>query len=136
VKRWTILFLLLIGLVGLTKPVYVDEQLESTEHSLLGNDLAAVSASMETIGISAGTYRITKTSPGSWTVSYEIRVNENKEITAVANKRFTTLRGNLVSSSLTYTSEQVDFHFRYKSGVFTSNKSVTATISNGRIVVT
>lgn len=135
-KRWMILFLLLVGFVGVAKPVYVDEQLESTEHSLLANDIAAASASTATIGVSTGTYRITKTSPGSWTVSYEIHVNENKEITAVTNKRVTTLRGNLVSSSLTYTSNQADFRFRYESGVIVSNKSVTATISNGRIVVT
>ncbi len=141
IKQIMIFFMLFVGFVGLAKSGYMDEQLEGTEDffSMDSNrgefiDLP-IEPTSETVKINPGTYRITKSSPGSWTASYDILVDDDRQITAVTNKRFKALRGSIISNSLTYTSNQAVYHFRYRSGVVVSNKRVTATISNGRLVV-
>ncbi len=151
ITRCTVFFALLLGLVGFSLPVQAQEQTKGIEYSLLENKTKEETYYIDSSGelihlvitlvseptrVNAGTYRITKSSPGNWTASYDIRVNGSKQITAANNKGFTTPRGSIVSSSLTHSSTRAICNFRYRSGLITSNQSVTATISNGRIVVT
>lgn len=150
IKRLTIFFSLLLGFMFFSIPVNAQVQIDGLEYSLLENkpkeEIYYIDSSGELIHltislvseptrVNAGTYRITKSSPGNWTASYDIRVNGSRQITASNNKRFTTPRGSIVSSSLTHSSTRAVCSFRYRSGLITSNQSVTATISNGRIVV-
>lgn len=100
------------------------------------NPLSIKLLTEEPLRVDEGTYRITKSSPGNWTASYDIRVNGNSQIIAATNLSFTVLRGSVVFSTLAYSSNRAVCNFRYKFGLTTSNQSVTATISNGRIVVT
>lgn len=86
--------------------------------------------------VNAGTYRISKSSPGNWSVSYDIRVNSNRQITSTANLSFTTPRGSITSRSLTHTASRAVCNFTYRYGLVNSNQSLTATISNGKIVIT
>lgn len=151
IKQLTIFFALFWGFIAFSIPVNAQEQVGGLEYSLLENnpkketyyidssgELIHLSISLvsEPTRVNAGTYRITKSSPGNWTASYDIRVNGSRQITAANNKRFTTPRGSIVSSSLTHSSTRAVCSFRYRSGLITSNQSVTATISNGRIVIT
>lgn len=152
IRQWTIFFALFWGFIAFSIPVNAQEQEGGLEYSLLENnpkkeetyyfdssgELIHLSISLvsEPTRVNAGTYRITKSSPRNWTASYDIRVNGSRQITAANNKRFTTPRGSIVSSSLTHSSTRAVCSFRYRSGLITSNQSVTATISYGRIVVT
>lgn len=151
IKQLTILFALFWGFIAFSIHVNAQEQVDGLEYSLLENnpkeeayyidssgELIHLSISLvsEPTRVTAGTYRITKSSPGNWTASYDIRTNGSRQITVANNKRFTTPRGSIVSSNLTHSSTRAVCSFRYRSGLITSNQSVTATISNGRIVIT
>lgn len=151
IKQWTIFFALFLGFIAFSIPVNAQEQVVGLEYSLLENNPKEETYYIDSSGelihltislvskpsrVNAGTYRITKSSPGNWTASYDIRINGSRQITAANNKRFTTPRGSIVSSSLTHSSTRAVCSFRYRSGLITSNQSVTATISNGRIVIT
>ncbi|MHC5250583.1 DUF5626 family protein [Enterococcus sp. LJL90] len=85
--------------------------------------------------LSSGTYKISKTSKGSWTVSYNVTVNSKNQFTGTSNLNLKALKGSIVSNSLTHTSTQAICSFKQKDGLITTNASVTTTISNGQLIV-
>ncbi len=87
------------------------------------------------IQISSGTYKVSKSVKGSWTLSFNVTVNSSNKITGASNLNLKALKGSILSSSLTYTSAKATCSFSQKAGTITSNNTVTASISNNELVV-
>lgn len=85
--------------------------------------------------VSSGTYKVSKTSKGSWTVSYNVTINSRSQFTAATNLNLQALKGSILSSSLTHSSTKASCDFKQKAGLIISNANVTTTISNGKLVV-
>lgn len=85
--------------------------------------------------IAQGTYKVSKTVKGSWTASYNVKINSKEQITAATSLSIKALKGSILSSSLTHTTTKATCSFKQKAGTITTNASVTATISNGKLVV-
>ncbi|HBH6538786.1 DUF5626 family protein [Enterococcus casseliflavus] len=85
--------------------------------------------------LAAGTYRVSKTSAGNWTASYNVTVNSRNQFTGTSNLSLVAHRGSITSSSLTHTSTKATCTFKQKAGIITTNGSVVTTISNGKLVV-
>ncbi|MBM7710415.1 DUF5626 family protein [Enterococcus lemanii] len=85
--------------------------------------------------VSSGTYKVSKTSKGSWTVSYNVTINSKSQFTAATNLNLQALKGSILSSSLTHSSTKASCDFKQKAGLITSNANVTTTISNGKLIV-
>lgn len=85
--------------------------------------------------LAAGTYRVSKSSAGSWTASYNVTVNGSNQFTGTSNLSLVALKGSITSSSLTHTSSKASLTFKQKSGLITTSGSVITTISNGKLVV-
>lgn len=85
--------------------------------------------------LGAGTYKVSKSSKGYWSVSYNIKINGSKQIVGTSNLSVVVHQGSLVSSSLTYTAKKATCSFARKVGFIKSNASVIADISSGKLVV-
>ncbi|WP_291292339.1 DUF5626 family protein [Enterococcus sp.] len=85
--------------------------------------------------IAKGTYKVSKTVKGSWTASYNVKIDSKEKITAATDLSIKALKGSITSSSLTHTSTKATCSFKQKAGTITTSASVTATISNGKLVV-
>lgn len=85
--------------------------------------------------LSAGTYKVSKKSTGSWEASYNVRVNQNNCFISANNLNLKALKGSVLSSSLDYTSKKATCSFKHKVGIITTSASVVATISSGKLIV-
>jgi hypothetical protein len=85
--------------------------------------------------ISEGEYKVSKKVAGMWSVSYIVRIDSKENFISANNLSVKALTGSIQSSSLTYTSKKATCSFTQKIGLVTSNASVTATISNGKLTV-
>lgn len=85
--------------------------------------------------ISQGTYKVSKSVKGSWEVSFNVSINSSNHFTGTSNLNLKALKGSITSSSLTHTSTKATCSFKQKAGIITSSATVTATISNGKLVV-
>ena len=85
--------------------------------------------------LGAGTYKVSKSSKGYWSVSYNIKINGSKQIVGTGNLSVVVHQGSLVSGSLTHTSKKATCSFTRKVGLLRLNASVIADISAGKLVV-
>ncbi len=122
-----ILEYLLDGTEGKKEFSYVDENNEEI--------IVQIEYIPSMLQISAGTYKVSKTSKGNWSVSFNVTVNSSGKITGTSNLDLKALSGSILSSSLIHTSSKATCDFKRKVGILTSNVTVTATVSGDKIVV-
>ena len=82
-----------------------------------------------------GTYKVSKSVKGSWSVSFNITINSNGKITGTSSLNLKALKGSISSTSLTNNATSATCKFNQKIGLITSNVSVIARISNNKIIV-
>ncbi|WP_195516964.1 DUF5626 family protein [Enterococcus dispar] len=85
--------------------------------------------------ISSGKYKISKSVKGSWSMSYIININNKNQITSTHSLYLRAISGSILSSSLSSNNKKAICSFKQKSGAITTKKQVTATITNGKLVV-
>lgn len=85
--------------------------------------------------LSAGTYKVSKSSKGYWSVSYNIKINGNKQIVGTSNLSIIAKVGSIISSSLKHSSSKAECLFTQKIGLVSSKAKVIADISSGKLVV-
>lgn len=85
--------------------------------------------------LGAGTYKVSKSSKGYWSVSYNIKINGNKQIVGTSNLSIIAKVGSIISSSLKHSSSKAECLFTQKIGLVSSKAKVIADISSGRLVV-
>ena len=85
--------------------------------------------------LGAGTYKVSKSSKGYWSVSYNIKINGNKQIVGTSNLSIIAKVGSIISSSLKHSSSKAECLFTQKIGLVSSKAKVIADISSGKLVV-
>ena len=85
--------------------------------------------------LGAGTYKVSKSSKGYWSVSYNIKINGSKQIVGTSNLSIIAKVGSIISSSLKHSSSKDECLFTQKIGLISSKAKVIADISSGRLVV-
>lgn len=85
--------------------------------------------------LGAGTYKVSKSSKGYWSVSYNIKINGSKQIVGTSNLSIIAKVGSIISSSLKHSSSKAECLFTQKIGLVSSKAKVIADISSGKLVV-
>ena len=155
-KKWIALFFALILFFVAHTNVNADEEnqlvvdLNTTEQTALNYidsqtgeeiSLAVEPVKEQTTGkrfrraLSAGTYKVSKSSKGYWSVSYNIKINGNKQIVGTSNLSIIAKVGSIISSSLKHSSSKAECLFTQKIGLVSSKAKVIADISSGKLVV-
>lgn len=155
-KKWIALFFALILFFVAHTNVNADEEnqlvvdLNTTEQTALNYidsqtgeeiSLAVEPIKEQTSGkrvrrsLGAGTYKVSKSSKGYWSVSYNIKINSSKQIVGTSNLSVVAKVGSIISSSLKHSSSKAECLFTQKIGLVSSNAKVIADISSGKLVV-
>lgn len=85
--------------------------------------------------IDAGTYRVTKTLKGKWTISFNVSINKHEQFINANNLNAVSLSGSFTSTSLSHTKSSAVCSFKRKINTVTTSGSVKASISKGKLVV-
>lgn len=148
-KKLFIIFFLL-GLFSATEVNYaevnqnflevsLEENIGVKKISFINDDNEQVSIEIEKepqiSRLAKGTYKVSKSVKGSWEASYNVSVNTNNQFTGANKMSVRALKGSILSNSLNCTASKATCSFKQKAGTITSNASVVATISNGKLVV-
>lgn len=155
-KKWIALFFALILFFVAHTNVNADEEnqlvvdLNTTEQTALNYidsqtgeeiSLAVEPVKEQTTGkrfrraLSAGTYKVSKSSKGAWSVTFNIKVSNKSQIISANNLSVIAHRGSIISSSLVHDSKKATCVFKQKAGLVQSTAKVIADISSGKLVV-
>ena len=85
--------------------------------------------------VAKGTYKVSKTLKGKWTISYRVTINNKNKITGASGLIAKALSGSFTSTSLTNNSTSATCSFRQKIGTLNSSGKIVASISKGKLVV-
>ncbi len=85
--------------------------------------------------LGAGTYKVSKSSKGAWSVTFNIKVSNKSQIISANNLSVIAHRGSIISSSLVHDSKKATCVFKQKAGLVQSTAKVIADISSGKLVV-
>lgn len=84
---------------------------------------------------SKGSYKITKSLPKQWNITYYISINSNYNISNANQLSINILKGTLKNSSLTFNKHSAVASIERKIGLISNTSSVTATISDKKLVI-
>lgn len=85
--------------------------------------------------LGARTYKVSKSSKGAWSVTFNIKVSNKSQIISANNLSVIAHRGSIISSSLVHDSKKATCVFKQKAGLVQSTAKVIADISSGKLVV-
>lgn len=84
--------------------------------------------------IEKGTYKISKTKQGAWSVSFHVEIDSKDKIIGASNMSVKALNGSITSNSLTFNSTSATCKFTRKVGTTKVDASVVAKIEKGKLV--
>lgn len=85
--------------------------------------------------IGSGTYKVTKTLKGKWTIDFQVTINGKEQFTSATNLNAVSLSGSFTSTSLSHTTNSATCSFKRKVNTVSTNGNVKASISKGKLIV-
>lgn len=125
--------------VEMSEVMYDLFETDSKTYDIIDKDGEEVTIEIEPLPslsrISKGTYKVTKTLKGKWTISFNVGINTKEQFTSATKLSAISLSGSFTSTSLNHTTSSATCSFKRKVNTTTASGSVKASISKGKLVV-